>query len=216
MIDWSRVDEVLLDMDGTLLDLRFDNRFWLEHLPRRYAVERGMAPEEALEELRERMRAVEGTIRWYSLDYWSDELGFDVLSLHHEWREDVAFRPGAVAFLQAVGRSRRRRLLVTNAHPDVLRMKLEQTGLAEYVDAIVSSHDYGHSKEDARFWNAFRADRSFDAARALLVDDNHSVLRAARRWGIGQTVGIATPDTDRPPRASGEFALIAAFADVHP
>ena len=26
MIDWSRIDTVLLDMDGTLIDLRFDSR----------------------------------------------------------------------------------------------------------------------------------------------------------------------------------------------
>ncbi len=32
---WSRIDVVCLDMDGTVLDLRFDNRFWLEMLPRR-------------------------------------------------------------------------------------------------------------------------------------------------------------------------------------
>ncbi|MDH3916294.1 MAG: haloacid dehalogenase, partial [Chromatiales bacterium] len=34
--DWSTVDTVLLDMDGTLLDLRFDNYFWQELVPSRY------------------------------------------------------------------------------------------------------------------------------------------------------------------------------------
>ena len=34
-IDWSKIDTVLLDMDGTLLDLRFDNWFWQELIPRR-------------------------------------------------------------------------------------------------------------------------------------------------------------------------------------
>ena len=35
MIDWREIDTVLLDMDGTLLDLHFDSHFWLEHLPKR-------------------------------------------------------------------------------------------------------------------------------------------------------------------------------------
>ena len=35
MLDWERIDTVLLDMDGTLLDLHFDNHFWREHLPAR-------------------------------------------------------------------------------------------------------------------------------------------------------------------------------------
>ena len=37
MIDWDDIDTVLLDMDGTLLDLHFDNFFWMHYMPRRYA-----------------------------------------------------------------------------------------------------------------------------------------------------------------------------------
>ena len=37
MIDWDSIDTVLLDMDGTLLDLHFDNYFWTEHLPDIYS-----------------------------------------------------------------------------------------------------------------------------------------------------------------------------------
>jgi putative hydrolase of the HAD superfamily len=43
-IDWSRIDTVLLDMDGTLLDLRFDNWFWQELIPSRYAAAHGLSP----------------------------------------------------------------------------------------------------------------------------------------------------------------------------
>ncbi len=32
-LNWSGIDTVLLDMDGTLLDLAFDRHFWLEHVP---------------------------------------------------------------------------------------------------------------------------------------------------------------------------------------
>ena len=47
MIDWKQIDTVLLDMDGTLLDLAFDNYFWLEHLPQRYAAKHRISEEEA-------------------------------------------------------------------------------------------------------------------------------------------------------------------------
>ncbi|MDH5594749.1 MAG: haloacid dehalogenase, partial [Gammaproteobacteria bacterium] len=42
MIDWQRIETVLLDMDGTLLDLNFDNHFWREHVPQRYAEKHGL------------------------------------------------------------------------------------------------------------------------------------------------------------------------------
>jgi len=32
-INWSEIDTILLDMDGTLLDLNFDLHFWMEYLP---------------------------------------------------------------------------------------------------------------------------------------------------------------------------------------
>jgi 5'-nucleotidase len=31
--DWREIDTVLLDMDGTLLDLEFDSHFWLSLVP---------------------------------------------------------------------------------------------------------------------------------------------------------------------------------------
>jgi 5'-nucleotidase len=34
-LNWNEIDEVLLDMDGTLLDRHFDNFFFEEELPRR-------------------------------------------------------------------------------------------------------------------------------------------------------------------------------------
>ncbi|NLD01354.1 MAG: haloacid dehalogenase, partial [Gammaproteobacteria bacterium] len=36
-LPWAHIDTVLLDMDGTLLDLHFDNFFWLKYLPQCYA-----------------------------------------------------------------------------------------------------------------------------------------------------------------------------------
>src|SRR5699024_6401143 len=50
VIDWDRIDTVWLDLDGTVLDLHFDVRFWHEHLPARYAQTHGI--ERALAEQR--------------------------------------------------------------------------------------------------------------------------------------------------------------------
>ena len=36
-VDWTKVDHVLLDMDGTLLDLAFDNDFWGHQIHAHYA-----------------------------------------------------------------------------------------------------------------------------------------------------------------------------------
>lgn len=41
-IDWQAVDTVLLDMDGTLLDLAFDNYFWQKLVPETYGEQQGI------------------------------------------------------------------------------------------------------------------------------------------------------------------------------
>jgi len=69
-LDWPHIDSVLLDMDGTLLDLHFDNHFWQQHVPLRYAEARGMAQAEAREELMARYHVRAGTLEWYSVDFW--------------------------------------------------------------------------------------------------------------------------------------------------
>lgn len=41
-IAWQDVDTVLLDMDGTLLDLAFDNYFWQKLVPETWGAKTGL------------------------------------------------------------------------------------------------------------------------------------------------------------------------------
>src|SRR5262249_25062480 len=78
---WDHIDTVLLDLDGTLLDLGFDNDFWLDFIPSAFAAAQSVTVEEAKATLTPLFRACEGTLSWYCIDYWSRELGLDVEAL---------------------------------------------------------------------------------------------------------------------------------------
>ena len=71
-VDWTKIDDVLLDMDGTLLDRHFDNFFFEEELPRRYAVKHAMTFPEAQDRLMSMYRSVEGELAWTDLHYWTE------------------------------------------------------------------------------------------------------------------------------------------------
>jgi len=221
VVDWDRVHTILLDMDGTLLDLRFDNYFWLEFLPQRYGEVRGMALHEAQQELQPRFAAHQGTLQWYCTDHWSRELGMNVAALKHEAREHIRFLPGAQRFLTTAQQMGRRLILATNAHFDSLTIKARHTGLEQYLDAVVSSHSFGLPKEHAGFWpmleQHLRTHHSiFDRHAALFVDDSISVLRAAREFGIGQVIAIAQPDSTRPVRTIEEFPAVNQIVELLP
>lgn len=214
--DWSRVEHVLLDMDGTVLDLAFDTHFWDEVLPQRYAGLHGLTQEQARARLAPWFRETQGQLQWYCLDHWTELTGLPIAALKAEIRHRIAPLPGAVDFLDAVRRSGRALWLVTNAHHDSWRLKLEQTKLHGHFDRIVCSHDFGAPKEDARFWQRFVAQHPFDPARALFADDSLPVLRAARAFGLGEVLAIRAPDSSRPLRIVEEFAAVDRLADLLP
>ena len=81
---WREIDTVLLDMDGTLLDLHYDDHFWLHHLPQRYAELHGISFAMAWLELKPLFERNAGTLNWYCLDFWSAELKLSVRDLKRE------------------------------------------------------------------------------------------------------------------------------------
>ncbi|MFC4258005.1 GMP/IMP nucleotidase [Marinobacter lacisalsi] len=217
MIDWFRADHVFLDMDGTLLDLHFDNHFWLEHLPRRYAETYRMTPDQARDLVVPMIMAERGTLKWYCTDYWSDRLGLNITALKAEVGERIAYRPQVREFLRALRRHRLKPVILTNCHPDPLRLKLDRTGLEHLVDDIVSSHDLGAAKEDQAFWDNLLNRLTHDRERAIMVDDSFPVLESARRAGIGQCLAILSPDSRQPPRdPHPEIPAVAHFSEVLP
>ncbi len=215
-IPWDTIDTVLLDLDGTLLDLYFDNHFFGEHLPRRVADHWGIDLASARADLHRRYQAVEGTLDWYCLDYWQRELGLDLVDLKAEIGELVRWRPHAPAFLESLAAAGKRRVLATNAHPGSVGFKFERLALGDAFDARYSAHDFGAAKEDQRFWHALWAHEGFDPGRTLFVDDSPAVLEAADRFGLPHILGIRRPDSGQPRRELARFTAVDDFDEVAP
>lgn len=216
MIDWSAVDTVLLDMDGTLLDLHFDNHFWLEHVPLRYAETHGMPLDAARVELHARYTDIQGTLNWYCVDHWSRELGLDIALLKQEVEHLIAVHPHVTDFLDLLAAAGKRRILVTNAHQKSLAIKMQRTRLHDRLDEIVCAHDLGLPKENRAFWQRLQRRHAFDPAHTLFVDDSVAVLRSARDYGIAHLLAILLPDTRQPLRSIDEFPAVRGFEALLP
>jgi putative hydrolase of the HAD superfamily len=215
--DWASIETVCLDMDGTVLDLRFDNLFWLEALPHRWGELRGLAAHEAFAQLKPRFDAKRGTLDWYCIDHWSEELGFDIAGLKTEMRDHIRYLPGAVAFLDGVRTLGKRVLLTTNAHPISLDIKNRQTGLSQHFDELVSSHEFGVPKESPEFWTHLSRGHGVSVASTLFVDDSRPVLEAARTAGVRWLYQVLQPDSAQAPHAAAPgFAGIRALGDLAP
>jgi HAD superfamily hydrolase (TIGR01509 family) len=214
--DWDAIDSVFLDMDGTLLDLYFDNHFWLEHVPRRYAEKLGVSLDAAKDVLLPKYRRIQGTLDWYCVDHWSRELGLDIALLKSEVEHLVAVHPYVIDFLDALAARGKRRVLVTNAHQKSIELKLGRTRLGGHLERVICAHDLGLAKESPGFWARVAAIEPFDPARTLFVDDNLDVLRAAREHGFRWLLAVSAPDSRQGVRQVTEFPAVARFSALLP
>ncbi|WP_343841496.1 GMP/IMP nucleotidase [Bowmanella denitrificans] len=211
MLSWNQIDTVLLDMDGTLLDLHFDNHFWLELIPAKLAERDGISLEQAKARMQKDYDAVTGTIAWYCLDYWAERLQMDIVSAKREVQHLISLREDSLPFLDALHASGRQVVLVTNAHPGSLSLKVERTQLDQHIDLLISTHEFGVTKESQSLWQQLQARLGFDPARTLFVDDSLVILEAARQFGIAHLLAVSNPDSKKPARQIDDFPAVQDF-----
>ena len=199
-VDWTEVDHVLLDMDGTLLDLAFDNDFWGQRIHEKYASIHDISVEQTVAKFDPLFKRVAGTLSWYSTDFWSQQYGYSIIEHSRAYAAGIRWLPFAKEFLHALRESDVRSTIVTNAHPDIVRLKHEITGITDLVDRTISSHTLGHAKESPNFWRQLQAELKFRPASTLFFDDSPAVLSAAIDFGIERSIAICHPDSTRPKR----------------
>ncbi|GFO65193.1 GMP/IMP nucleotidase [Geomonas paludis] len=215
-VDWNLIDTVHLDMDGTLLDRHFDDHFWLEHVPKRYAEKNGISEHAAQEKLHRMFRSQEQTLNWTDLDYWSAQLGLDIPVLKEEVNHLIAVHPFVIEFLLFLRQHGKKIYLVTNAHSKTLNIKLRLTRIGSYFDGIISAHDLGLPKEDPLFWGKLQQKVSYDPERTMLGEDSETNLETARRFGIRYLIHVGRFSSTATPAQSESFHSIHYFSELIP
>jgi len=214
IIEWNKVSTVFLDMDGTLLDLEFDNYFWHEYVPLKYAQARNLEFAYAKKLLIEKYNNRRGTLSWYCTDYWTETLDLNIASLKGEIANRVKLFPKVKEFLKWLDEQNMQVILLTNAHQDSVDVKFEQTGLAPYFHRVITSHQLGYAKEQKEFWPLLANDHQHEPANTLLIDDNVHVLKAAQHYGIEYLLSVSQPDSSQPHQDTAGFFGLNGFVDI--
>lgn len=215
-IHWNEIDTVLLDMDGTLLDRHFDDHFWLEHVPARWATCNHVDLDFARAHLYAMFRSQENTLNWTNLDYWSDRLKLDIPLLKKEVDHLIAVHPFVIEFLLFLKQHRKTVWLVTNAHSKTLDLKMKKTMIGPYFDGIISAHQVGLPKEDPRFWQALQHFIPYDPTSTLLGEDSETNLDTAAQFDIRYLIYVGRFSSTITPQTSQRFTTINYFSQLIP
>ncbi len=213
-VNWDDIDDVLLDMDGTLLDRHFDDFFFEEELPRRYATLHGLPFEEARDCLMRMYRSVEDELAWTDLYHWSERVGIDIVAMHKELDYMIGFLPGAEVFLRHLRQLGKRVTIVTNAHEAGVSVKAAKTGLDRRVDRILNAFEVGYLKMRPEYWSNCKRLLGFDPTRSLYIDDDERCLIAAKRFGVTHLIHSAKSSSQLPPAPIAQFVSITSFSPL--
>ena len=183
-------------------------------MPEQYAEKHDLSPEDAHKHLMCRYTEVRGKLDWYCVDFWTRELSLDIEQMKHDIAEKISIRPDVVDFLSWLNRNDKRVVLVTNAHPASLNLKMDRTGLHVHFDSIINSHDIGLAKEHTGFWNMLQSVESYDSTRTMLIDDNLEVLDSAHEYGIKYCYGISQPDSQAGQVESDRYTVLHRFSEI--
>jgi len=216
LADWTQIDSILLDLDGTLLDLNFDLHFWLEYLPQVYSEKHNISHQQAQDILLTMLNAVKGKLDWYCIDFWQEKLDLDIMKLKNNISHLIKVHPNVKRFLTLARKHDKQIYLITNAHRKTIKLKMSVTQLQDYFDGIVSSHDFGFAKQEQAFWHKLSEVINLDKNRAIFFDDSLDVLKSAFEFNIKYVVAISKPSSKIKTKVVPGFINIENFSQALP
>ena len=213
-LDWGSIDTVLLDMDGTLLDLHFDFYFWTVHLPKKYSQMHNTDLLETTEYIASRLAEKQGQLEWYCTDYWSHQFQLNIIQAQTEVKHLIQERPKVIDFLDSLGSHQKNRVLITNSDRPSIELKFANSAIQPLLDQVISSHDYRAAKEDQRFWQMLEKDLEFNPERTLFIDDSEAVLDSANQYGIKHLLSIKQPISSQLRETDSQYPMIDNFSSL--
>ena len=190
MVKLNSTTAILSDLDGVILNIDYDIKFWESWLPEYIANQSSLTEEEAKAELLSKIDLQRGTLNFYDLNYWDDLLDLDCMEIIKEKEEKCSYLEGSYEALQRLSTLENPKYILTNGDPRIQEYKAETNDFLKFFDSIFYSMLVGYPKESREFWALARHNLNLDFENTIFIDDDFKVVTAAVKAGIKQVVWI--------------------------
>ena len=183
----------LIDLDGVILDTKYDNYFWQEYIPKIYAQLNDMPIADAINVTHSLFHYKKKTKDWYDIVYWSNMLGIDIAKEKEKKdnMDKISLKEGSLEILNLLKLRGKKLFLITNAHRTTLNIKLKKFDISKYFDEMICSHELAYIKEDIQFWHVLRVKLKLDYKYSVLVEDTFDNINSAYHAGLNNFVYIS-------------------------
>jgi len=196
MVKLNSTTAILSDLDGVILDLNYDMKFWQSWLPEHVANQTNQSIEETQAEIQAEINKQRGTLNFYNLNYWDDFLNVDCMQIIKEKEEKCSYLEGSHEALQRLSALKNPKHILTNGDPRVQEYKAQSQDFWEFFDSIFYSMRAGYPKEQKEFWALARHNLNLYFEDAMFIDDGYNVVTAAVKAGLKKVIWI-TPGKNR-------------------
>ena len=190
MTKFNSTTAILSDLDGVILDLRYDMKFWTDWLPNTLALETGKSSTEVTADIKSMMSDQEASLNWYDLNYWDELLDIDSLEIIKNQEERCSFLKGSEDALKKIASISNPKYILTNGDPRLFDFKSESANFLDYFDSHICSMNLGYAKEQKEFWALAGQYLKVNLKNSIFIDDNFKVVTSAVNAGVGQVYWI--------------------------
>jgi FMN phosphatase YigB (HAD superfamily) len=190
MTKFNSTTAILSDLDGVILDLNYDMKFWTDWLPDALTLSSGKTRSDIKAELVAMMKNQEASLNWYDLNYWDEYFKVDCLEIIKAQEERCSFLDGSVDALNKFAALPNPKYILTNGDPRLFDFKSESANFLDYFDSHLCSMHVGYAKEQKEFWSLASQYLKLDLKNSIFIDDNFKVVTSAVKAGVGQVYWI--------------------------
>ena len=117
----------LIDLDGVILDTKYDNFFWQKYIPKVYAKKNNISLADAVNFTHALFHYKKKTKDWYDINYWSNILDIDIAKEKEKKvnMDKISLKDGSLDILEKLKLQGKKLFLITNAHRITLNIKLK-------------------------------------------------------------------------------------------